>query len=154
MFVGNNIECREPSRDTRGVAFSNAFALLSPANQELLRNHGAGMAIHVANLYSSILRASLHSVLNSRECGPSRHARARIFIFHFNLHFSRSTHVREKGRTPRTLVRNSYGASAARRCGRREFTSAAGGPLDSSCSQRNYLVVITTGRRLMTPGVQ
>lgn len=51
--------------------------------------------------------------------------RAWIFIFHFNLHFSRSTHVHEKGRT---LVRNSYSKYTT---GRREFTSA-GRPVDGS----------------------
>lgn len=92
------------------------------------REKGGRARVRVHYLYFSVLCASLNTTCSIRKRATAvarlRFVWARIFIFHFNLHFSRSTHVHEKGRT---LTRNSYST----RPGRRKFTSASRPP-DSS----------------------
>lgn len=107
------------------------FAKRAPAKRE--------KEVRIHYLYFFILRTSLRTRCARYRRAPSVRLRfSRIFIFHFNLHFNRSTHVHEKART---LVRNSYS----------RYTRPGGGnlhlPVDGwmALVRRNYLVVITTG---------
>lgn len=112
------------------------------------REKGRRARVRVHYLYFSVLYASLNTMcsIRKRRIPRLRLAQARIFIFHFNLYFSRSTHVHEKGRT----FGHSCGIHTA-------STRPDGGNLRLlvdrwiALARWNYLVVITTGRRLMTP---
>jgi len=159
MFGQNNIERWGPLyarslRDLFPYFSSTVFFLFhiffSPNNFHGTRprERKACSCSRLLPIFFCLTRLVKHDVLNTKAPGSPRLrlAQARIFIFHFNLYFSRSTHVHEKGRT----FGHSCGIHTA-------STRPDGGNLRLlvdrwiALARRNYLVVITTGRRLMTP---